>query len=109
MLIHRLFYKTALIDQGDNSTVIHAVLDGILMNQLAKFGHGVLFLLHQRCAGEANVAGVREHAAHLGCHETVVGTVTFVYQNKYIPREVFGFQTFNGVKLIDNTGDDVGF
>ena len=105
--VHLLLDKAPLIDQGDNRAILHAVPDGVLVNQPAEPGHGVLFAFHQRRAGEADVAGVGEYAAHPGRHEAVVGAVAFVHEHEDVAGGVFDLLPLDGVELVDDTGDDV--
>ena len=77
------------------------------MDQFAEFGHGVLFTLHQRRTGKADVTGVGENSPHLGCHGTIVGAVALVDENENITGVVLGIQPFCGNEFIDDAGNHI--
>ena len=107
-LIHVLIHKTAFIDQWNNRTIVHTILNGILVNQLSKLGHGVFLFFHKRCAGKTDVAGIGEDRAHASSQQSIVGTMTFVHQEKDIPGQILVLQLFCRVELVDNGGDHIG-
>ena len=107
--IHLLLHKPSLVNQRNNRAIFHPVLNRVLVDELTKFGQGILFALHQRCSCEANIAGVRKYCAHFGSHGAVVGAVTFVNENEHVSGIVFRFQTFCGVEFIDNGSNHICF
>ena len=107
--IHLLLHKPSLVNQRNNRAIFHAVLNRILVDELTKFGQGILFPLHQRCPCEANIAGVRKYCAHFGSHGTIIGAMTFVNENEHVPGIVFCIQTFCGVEFIDNGSNHICF
>ena len=78
------------------------------MDEAAELCRGGFLGLEQRRAGEADVAGVREHLAHLGVGAAVLAAVAFVHQHKdvYILHRLA--QLGDGLELVDHGRDDVG-
>ena len=106
-LVHMLLHKAAFVYERHNGAILHAVLDGVLVNQLAELRHGIFLLFHQRRPGKADIAAIGEHRPHLGGQQAIVGAVTLVHQQEHVPRKILVLQFFGGVELVDDGGDHI--
>lgn len=107
--VHILLDVASFVEQRHDSAVLYRLIDGIDVNESPKFHGGALFLLHQRRAGEAEIAGVREHPLHAGVHFAVLAAMAFIDQQEYVARQVAVIADIQGrVELVDDRRDDRG-
>src|SRR3546814_4246647 len=59
-----LLHHATLVEQGDNSVVSDGLVDGILVDEAAEGGQGILLLLEERGAREAEIRS-EEHTSEL--------------------------------------------
>lgn len=106
-VIDSLRYMPTLIKQWYHSLVFDGTLNVIDIDQAAKLIECIPILLHQRCAGEADVAGVWQRQAHLGVDKAVLATMAFIDQYEDIRIGVLTLHCFYGVfELVNDRGDD---
>ena len=82
--VNMLVNKSSFVNQRNNRIIFYAVFNGIFVNQLAETLHRVLFVLHKRSSGEANITGVGEYGTHLRRKRAIVGTMAFINEYKNI-------------------------
>ena len=94
--IDLLLDKPSLIEQRHHGPVGDGLVDRVFVDQAAEGRERVLLLLQQRRSGEAEIAGLRQEAAHLRGELAVaaiaagLGAVAFIDQHEDIRRSSSG-------------------
>lgn len=73
----------SLVEKRHDSTILHRITDGVgWLDKPTKLPRRALLGLHQRCAGEADVAGFWQRFLHEDVRLAVLTAVAFVHQNE---------------------------
>ena len=101
-------HHAPFVEQRHDGAVGHRLVDGIGVDHAAELGHIALLARQEWRAGEADIAGIREHLPHARRVTAQLGALGFVHQHEDVGRGIA--ELLVGQRLVEfvhQRGDDV--